>query len=594
MMPKELFNRLSATLLLSLGVTASAATPAESAPPQPTSTCAAFPDFQKPEFPMHRISRNIDPDPVIEYRQDLLRQIGIASSKGDGRIGMNARMQMREFLTLYGTLYNQRDTDHDLDDQDTRVLEKYARLAQIDAKKYDTTPARAAAARLASERTGIDIRTVLDANKPDTPSAWLDIIHKTGGKYGLGFYAEHISLDKNGMPQVENPFIYRQILGLRSNPRLMMLMSAEASRPENAPAFQTALPRATPSPLLKARQKALQDIGFETGNTEGTPDVMTDISIREFQVLYGNGTPTGKLSPEEEATLAAAAARAQAEASLFDVPTRAAGAIRMAAQKNNTDFGYMMELASAESGFSHDIKASTSSATGLYQFIESTWHTMIASYGGKYALGDLSGQVTIYMDDYGRQQARMANPFIRQQTLELRKHPALSSLFGTDFQNENLAKQQCYVDGGISRTDRYLAHFLGAHDSIYFINQMRQQPDKSSVATFPEAAEYNEPVFYDMKGKKTYRERSLSEVFSFFDKKFNRGVFENGADVQATFAAASVKSAVTDPEVPAKSIQASKPSHRQKTSSASSPRKPAKQAAPSKKTKPKNKKKPKH
>ena len=45
-----------------------------------------------------------------------------------------------------------------------------------------------------------------------------------------------------------------------------------------------------------------------------------------------------------------------------------------------------MAVADKESSFATEVKAKTSSATGLYQFIERTWLGVIAEFGEKHGL----------------------------------------------------------------------------------------------------------------------------------------------------------------------------------------------------------------
>jgi len=49
------------------------------------------------------------------------------------------------------------------------------------------------------------------------------------------------------------------------------------------------------------------------------------------------------------------------------------GAIRQAAQATGTGFSYLLATAKIESGLNPKIKSTTSSATGLFQFIDQTW-----------------------------------------------------------------------------------------------------------------------------------------------------------------------------------------------------------------------------
>lgn len=525
---KTVRRLMSAFLLAIAGGSVAAANENTPVTKPETDTCAAFPDFKRPEFPMHRISRNIDPDPAIEERQELLAKIGLYKGYPDGRNGPGTKTGSREFLLLYGALFDEPHFNRDLTVTDTEKLRHYAMLAEKDKQTYRAPLEKIAAARLAALRTGIDIADILDQSGTFDARTWTYMVMRFGKDYGLSFHASHIKTIDDHTIVVENPFIERQILSLRDNPRLLAIMSAEALRyADSIPVFEPLSQKF--SIQTRDDQLALLSTGFNIGApaADGIAGTMHRIAVKEFQILYGSGQPTGILSDLERQALHTMADRAHAEGILFEVPTPAVTAIRSASEKGGLEFGYMMELASAESAFSHDIKASTSSATGLYQFIESTWHDMILRYGAKHGLGLFAPEVTAYTDDYGRAQARVDNPFVRTGILEMRKNPHLNARLSADFQTENRAKQLCHVDNKkLGRTDMYLAHFLGAHDGVYFINNLRKSPETSAVRLFPEAAEYNINVFYETAGRTPVSERSLREVFNFFDRKFNRGLYD--------------------------------------------------------------------
>src|SRR3546814_16871445 len=50
------------------------------------------------------------------------------------------------------------------------------------------------------------------------------------------------------------------------------------------------------------------------------------------------------------------------------------------------DFGYLYKQARIESGLRPDAKARTSSATGLYQFIDQSWLAALKRHGAKHGL----------------------------------------------------------------------------------------------------------------------------------------------------------------------------------------------------------------
>ena len=56
-------------------------------------------------------------------------------------------------------------------------------------------------------------------------------------------------------------------------------------------------------------------------------------------------------------------------------------AIQVAARRTGVSFDFLVKQAETESGFDPRAKASTSSATGLYQFLEGTWLSMVRQHG---------------------------------------------------------------------------------------------------------------------------------------------------------------------------------------------------------------------
>lgn len=60
--------------------------------------------------------------------------------------------------------------------------------------------------------------------------------------------------------------------------------------------------------------------------------------------------------------------------------------ILYAAEVTETDPVYLMALADKESGFSWKVKARTSSASGMFQFLTGTWFEMIRDFGPSHNL----------------------------------------------------------------------------------------------------------------------------------------------------------------------------------------------------------------
>ncbi len=172
-------------------------------------------------------------------------------------------------------------------------------------------------------------------------------------------------------------------------------------------------------------------------------------------------------------------------------------AIGQAAAKTGVDFAYLVQQAQAESNFNPTVKAKTSSATGLFQFIKSTWMNMIDQYGAKHGIDTKN--------------------MSRDDILNLRKDPKIASVMAAEFAGENEKFLNTHWGGEVGATELYFAHFLGAGGAASFLNARDENPHQPAAVIFPKAAKANHNVFYD---KNTGRARSLDEVYGFFDQKF--------------------------------------------------------------------------
>lgn len=191
---------------------------------------------------------------------------------------------------------------------------------------------------------------------------------------------------------------------------------------------------------------------------------------------------------------------------------RVTSAIKTASSKTGVDFAYLMEKAAAESSFDTKAQSKTSSATGLFQFIESTWLGMVKNHGEKYGLGDYAAQIS--------DQCRVSDPALRKEILELRKDPEIASLLAAEFAagNKDYLEDNLGADyGEIGSTELYFAHFMGAGGAKAFLSALKENPLATAADLFPKAANANRNVFYD---RKTGEPRTLAAVYDFFDRKF--------------------------------------------------------------------------
>ena len=113
-------------------------------------------------------------------------------------------------------------------------------------------------------------------------------------------------------------------------------------------------------------------------------------------------------------------------------------------------------------------------------------------------------------------------PEWRQHLLDLRYSARISALMAAEFARDNGRKLASALDRDIVPTDLYFAHFLGVADAIAFLSLLQVMPDQIAGKLFPEAASANGAIFYPSGGKP----RTVAEVYTLFDRKFNTGRYE--------------------------------------------------------------------
>ena len=132
--------------------------------------------------------------------------------------------------------------------------------------------------------------------------------------------------------------------------------------------------------------------------------------------------------------------------------------IRQASQSTHADFGYLMAQAAQESGFRSNAKAATSSATGLFQFVDSTWLDMVRQHGAKHGIGQLAEQITY---DAGGH-PHVADPTVRETILALRKDPKISAALAGEFARDNKAEVERARSAGRRRKPTSISRIFSA------------------------------------------------------------------------------------------------------------------------------------
>ena len=167
--------------------------------------------------------------------------------------------------------------------------------------------------------------------------------------------------------------------------------------------------------------------------------------------------------------------------------------IERAARETGADFDFLLQTAARESNFDAGAQARTSSAAGLFQFIEQTWMAMMHRHGEAHGYGALAGAIEQGAD--GR--FSVADPDMRQRVLDLRFDPDAASVMAGELAAENASILRGAIGREPTSGELYAAHFLGARGAANLINAAASEPGQRADALFPQAASANRPVFFD-------------------------------------------------------------------------------------------------
>lgn len=201
--------------------------------------------------------------------------------------------------------------------------------------------------------------------------------------------------------------------------------------------------------------------------------------------------------------------------------SRIQSAIASASSRTGIAFDYLLGQAKLESGLNASARAGTSSASGLYQFIEQSWLSVVKKHGAEHGLGWAAASI-------GRTASGklgVGDAATRQAILGLRNDPDVASLMAAEHAGDNKASLESTLGREATGTDLYMAHFLGLGGARKFLSAMAASPGAAGATMFPQAAAANRNVFYDKSGQP----RSLDEIYARFSDKLGDAASTAGA-----------------------------------------------------------------
>ncbi|MBI4275075.1 MAG: transglycosylase SLT domain-containing protein [Rhizobiales bacterium] len=189
------------------------------------------------------------------------------------------------------------------------------------------------------------------------------------------------------------------------------------------------------------------------------------------------------------------------------------GAIRQAANVTGASFQYLLATAQVESGLNPSARAATSSAGGLFQFIEQTWLGTLKEAGPSLGYGRYADAIT--RNQSGRYV--VSDPAIARTILDLRQDAKANALMAGVFTRSNALKLQATLGRQATDGELYMAHFLGAAGASRLLETAAQNPQARAADLFPYGARANRSIFYDKQG----HARSVAQVAQVLSHRYD-------------------------------------------------------------------------
>jgi hypothetical protein len=176
--------------------------------------------------------------------------------------------------------------------------------------------------------------------------------------------------------------------------------------------------------------------------------------------------------------------------------TPVTGAIRKASQATGAGFDYLLATAKVESDLDPNLTMGSSSATGLFQFIDQTWLGTLKQAGPAFGYGNYADAITLTSS--GRY--LVEDPALRNEIMQLRKDPAANAMMGGAFTQQNAAVMASRLGRMPTEGELYIGHFFGPYAGAKAIALAQSYPNANAAEIFPAAAQANRSIFYDSRG----------------------------------------------------------------------------------------------
>lgn len=178
------------------------------------------------------------------------------------------------------------------------------------------------------------------------------------------------------------------------------------------------------------------------------------------------------------------------------VDDRIAGAFARASEATGTSFDYLVATSKRESDHRPDLGSATSSAKGLFQFVDQTWLGLVKREGPSVGLEKVADKIV--SDGKGGWTVKDLND--KTKILALKTDPLVASVMAGRFTQDNARQLREGLGREASDGELYAAHVLGAAGALKLMRVAKSEPNATAATIFPRAAAANSELFYGAKG----------------------------------------------------------------------------------------------
>ncbi|BCM81844.1 hypothetical protein mvi_03050 [Methylobacterium indicum] len=255
---------------------------------------------------------------------------------------------------------------------------------------------------------------------------------------------------------------------------------------------------------MPAHEKSIQEASLKA-----VP--LSDASLPQAATLADTPSPLDDISLPEVTAMPEETEDGRVIFGDKKVPRALVETIVRAARETEVDPVYLMALADKESTFQPSVRAATSTAEGLFQFLTGTWLELVRTFGAKHGyaaeaeLIEKRGGTLVVLKDADR-----------RRVLALRRDPYVASLMAGEMMKRDRSRVEQRLGRDLTTTECYFAHFLGAASAGKFMELTAEKPHQPAQASFKAAARANRSLFFRREGRKT-RSLTVAEVYDRLD-----------------------------------------------------------------------------